>query len=595
MKVRVADYIAQRLVDWNVRKVFMLSGGGMMHLVDSVGRNSSLEAICSHHEQCSAIAADAQARITGSISVCYATSGPGATNVLTGLVGAWQDSSPVLFLTGQSKLSQTIYGSQIAGLRQFGTFEVDIVPIVKPACKYAVLLDNPNRVRYELEKAVHLATTGRPGPVLIDIPLDIQGAQVDVEELEGFVPEEKKLAIMDGFNSLVELLGNSRRPLLLTGVGVRAGGAVEPFKQVVESLRIPVVTTQLGKDLIPYQHELFVGHAGPKGDRAGNLAVQSADLIISIGCSLHSQTTGWENELFAPTAKKLQVDVDKSNHKRQKVGVDIFIHADVRDFLVELSQTKLPQKDYRKWLNICQGWKNKYPVFAEPHTREANSVNYYDFAKVLGDLLGENAKIVTDAGSAFYVMGQAFQMKEGQRFVSSGSLGAMGFAVPAATGAATANGDVTVCVTGDGSLMTNIHELAVIKKNALNIKLFVLNNDGYLSIRKTQRDFFNGMYVGTGPESGVFIPSLESQALSYGLPYLRCETTDKLEEVIKTALDTEGPVFVEIMAPRDQKIIPSVTSKKLDSGKMVSMPIEHMFPFLEQGVVESELKKASEI
>jgi acetolactate synthase-1/2/3 large subunit len=595
MKVRVADYIAQRLVDWNVRKVFMLSGGGMMHLVDSVGRNSSLEAICNHHEQCSAIAADAQARITGSISVCYATSGPGATNVLTGLVGAWQDSSPVLFLTGQSKLSQTIYGSQIAGLRQFGTFEVDIVPIVKPACKYAVLLDNPNKVRYELEKAVYLASTGRPGPVLIDIPLDIQGAQVDVEELEGFVPNEKQPAGMYGLNLLLELLGNAKRPLLLTGVGVRAGGAVETFRQLIKKLKIPIVTTQLGKDLLPYEHELFVGHAGPKGDRAGNLAVQSADLIISIGCSLHSQTTGWENELFAPTAKKVQVDIDETNHTRQKVGVDVFIHADIRDFLLALSETQLPENDYTKWLNICQGWKSKYPVFAEHHTREANSVNYYDFAKVLGDLLDENAKIVTDAGSAFYVMGQAFQMKEGQRFVSSGSLGAMGFAVPAATGAATANDEVTICVTGDGSLMTNIHELAVIKKNALNVKLFVLNNDGYLSIRNTQRDFFNGMYVGTGPESGVFIPSLESQALSYGLPYLKCETTDKLEEVIKAALDTAGPVFVEIIAPRDQKIIPSVTSKKLENGKMVSMPIEHMAPFLEDGVVESELKKALEI
>jgi acetolactate synthase I/II/III large subunit len=595
MKVRVADYIAERLVEWNVRKVFMLSGGGMMHLVDSVGRNSSLEAVCNHHEQCSAIAADAQARISGNIAVCYATSGPGATNVLTGLVGAWQDSSPVLFLTGQSKLSQTIYGSKIEGLRQFGTFEVDIVPIVKPACKYAVLLDNPNRVRYELEKAVHLATTGRPGPVLIDIPLDIQGAQVEIEELEGFVPEEKKPAGINGLDSLVELLGNAKRPLLLTGVGVRAGGAVEPFKQLIEKLQIPVVTTQLGKDLMPYQHGLFVGHAGPKGDRAGNLAVQAADLIIAIGCSLHSQTTGWENELFAPTAKKIQVDIDEANNKRQQVGVDVFIHADVRDFLIQLNQTSLPGGKYQKWVDICQEWKNKYPVFAEPHTREASSVNYYDFAKVLGEILGDNANIVTDAGSAFYVMGQAFQMKEGQRFVSSGSLGAMGFAVPAATGAATANDNVTICVTGDGSLMTNIHELAVIKKNSLNVKLFVLNNDGYLSIRNTQRDFFNGMYVGTGPESGVFIPSLESQALSYGLPYLRCETTDKLEGVIKAALDTAGPVFVEIIAPRDQKIIPSVTSKKLDNGKMVSMPIEHMAPFLEDGVVESELKKASEI
>ena len=593
MKIRASDYIAQRLQEWGVDTVFMLSGGGMMHLVDSVGRADGLSAICNHHEQCSAIAADALARFSGRIGVCYATSGPGATNILTGLVGAWQDSNPVLFLTGQSKSTQTIQGSGIAGLRQFGTFEVDIVPIVKSVTKYAVLVTDPKTIRYHLEKAFHLATTGRPGPVLLDLPLDVQGALIETDTLEGYVSEGRAVQpSTDNIIEIIRILRKAKRPLILSGVGIRAAGAVEFFRRIVERMKIPVVTSQLGKDGLFYDHPLFVGHSGPKGDRAGNFAVQTADVILSLGCSLHSQTTGWESSLFAPDALKIQVDIDDAILAREQVDVGIKVKSDVTEFLRGVEPLIGSGFANDVWRATCLSWKARFAVSLEAHDRSGDAVNYYDFAEELSCALQGNECIVTDAGSAFYAMGQGFRLKEMQRFISSGSLGAMGFALPAANGIATANDSATICVTGDGSLMTNIHDLAVMSFYKLNVKLFVMNNDGYLSIRNTQRDFFNGMFVGTGPESGVFIPSMESQAMTYRIPFLRCERSADLKGVLAKALALEGPVFVEINALRDQRMIPSVMSEKLPDGRMQSKPLHEMYPYLSQRDLNAELDRA---
>ncbi len=593
MKIRAADYIAKRLQEWGVDQVFMLSGGGMMHLVDSVGRAEGLHAVCNHHEQCSAIAADAQARFLGRLGVCYATSGPGATNILTGLVGAWQDSSPVLFLTGQSKSTQTIQGSGIAGLRQFGTFEVDIVPIVKSVTKYAVMVTDPKTIRYHLEKAFHLATTGRPGPVLLDLPLDVQGAMVEFEELAGYTPEEEARYIgLEGCAKVIDILRNAKRPLILSGVGIRAAGAVDIFRRLVDRMNIPVVTSQLGKDALFYDHPLFVGHSGPKGDRAGNFAVQTADVILSLGCSLHSQTTGWENSLFAPDAVKIQVDIDEAVLAREQLNVTVKIRSDITEFLTGIEPQIGSGFASDAWRNNCCSWKERYAVNREPHDRCDEAVNYYDFAEALSRALNGNECVVSDAGSAFYAMGQGLRLKQNQRFISSGSLGAMGFALPAANGVATVNESATICVTGDGSLMTNIHDLAVTSHYKLNVKIFVLNNDGYLSIRNTQRDFFNGMFVGTDAESGVFIPEFESQASTYRLPYLRCECAASLNNVIGQAMAIEGPVLVEIKALRDQRMIPSVMSERLPDGRMQSKPLHEMFPYLPQNEVDAELENS---
>lgn len=593
MRIRTADYISQRLREWGIDTVFMLSGGGMMHLVDSVGRTQGLRAICNHHEQCSAIAADAQARFSGRIGVCYATSGPGATNILTGLVGAWQDSSPVLFITGQSKSTQTIQGSGIAGLRQFGTFEVDIVPIVKPVTKYAVMVTDPKTIRYHLEKAFHLATTGRPGPVLLDIPLDVQGALIEPEDMEGYIPEENvKHPDSSDLIEVADILRKAKRPLILSGVGIRAAGAVEVFRRLVNRMSIPVVTSQLGKDALFHDHPLFVGHSGPKGDRAGNFAVQTADVILSLGCSLHSQTTGWENSLFAPDALKIQVDIDEAVFAREQINVAIKVRSGVTEFLLGIEP--LIEKGFANdaWRANCLSWKERFAVNREPHDISGESVNYYDFAEELSCSLKDNECVVTDAGSAFYVMGQGFRVKQNQRFISSGSLGAMGFALPAANGVATASDSATICVTGDGSLMTNIHDLAVTSHYKLNVKIFVMNNDGYLSIRNTQRDFFNGMFVGTDQDSGVFIPEMESQAKTYHLPFLRCGRAADLRSVIDRALAIDGPVLVEVNALRDQRIIPSVMSERLPDGRMQSKPLHEMYPYLPQDEVDAELDRA---
>ena len=594
MKIRTADYIAQRLKEWGVYNIYMLSGGGMMHLVDSVGRADSLRAICNHHEQCSAIAADAEARFSGRIGVCYATSGPGATNILTGLVGAWQDSSPVLFLTGQSKFTQTIQGSGIEGLRQFGTFEVDIVPIVKSVTKYAVMVTDPKTIRYHLEKAFYLASTGRPGPVLLDLPLDIQGAIIDTDSLDGFIPERNVISQNStDLISIVAILGNAKRPLILSGAGVRSAGAVDMFRRLVGHMRIPVVTTQLGKDALFYNHPLFVGHSGPKGDRAGNFAVQTADVILSLGCSLHSQTTGWENNLFAPDAIKIQVDIDEAVLAREQVNVDIKVKSDVTEFLRAIKPLVGDGFAPDTWRNTCLSWKLRFAVNLELHDRSGEAVNYYDFAEALSCALKGDECIVTDAGSAFYAMGQGFRIKENQRFISSGSLGAMGFALPAANGVASISKSPTICVTGDGSLMTNIHDLAVTSDYKLNVKLFILNNDGYLSIRNTQRDFFSGMYVGTGPESGVFIPKLKDQAFTYCIPYLSCECAAEMANVINQALAVDGPVFVEIKTMRDQRMIPSVMSEKLPDGRMQSKSLHEMYPYLSKEDLDDELLLAT--
>lgn len=591
--MRVADYIAMHLKNMGVDHIFFLSGGMMMHLTDAlVSSPNKIGYLCSHHEQASAIAADGYARFSGQLGVCYATSGPGATNILTGLVGAWQESTPILFLTGQSKSTQTIFGSGISGLRQFGTFEVDIVPIVKSVTKYAQLVMDPLTIRYHLEKALHLARTGRPGPVLLDLPLDIQGAMIDPDQLAGYEPEHLNLnPALDVVKHIYELLRNAKRPIILAGYGIRCANAIEEFSLMAEKFNIPVVTTQLGKDVLWFDHNLFVGHPGPKGDRAGNFAVQTADLILSIGCSLHAQTTGWESDLFAPNATKIQVELDEAVLAREQVHVDYKIHAGSLEFIKSLLSLPAPDEVQQTWLDRCQSWKRRYPVHLEAHDRVEGEINYYDFAEALSQAVDAPATVVADAGTSFYVMGQALRLKQGQRFISSGSMGAMGFALPAANGVAVASaGEMAViCVTGDGSLMTNLHELATTSKNRLNVKLFVMNNGGYVSMRNTQNEYCEGRLVGADSTSGVFIPKLESLAALFEIPFLRCSHAGDLDRVIKDVMSIEGPVFCEVITAHNQKVIPTVASIKMPDGRMQSTQIHNMSPLLPDEIMKEEL------
>jgi acetolactate synthase-1/2/3 large subunit len=588
--MRVSDYIAQTVKRMGTTHAFLLSGGGMMHLIDAIAV-AELPYICCHHEQACAMAAEAYARESGRLGLSYATSGPGATNLLTGLVGAWQDSAPVLFITGQSKRSQTIRSAPTPGLRQFGTFEVDIVPIVESVTKFAHFLDEPTDVRRVLEQAIHEATTGRPGPVLIDVPLDVQGAMVDETALAGFTPEVRVPADLSG--PVAQVYAHflaAERPIMLVGHGVRAGGAVPKLREVVEALGWPVVSTQLAKDALPYDHRLFVGHSGPKGDRPGNFALQSADLILSVGSSLHAQSIGYEADLFAPGAFKVQVDRERPILERGDVPVDLQIEADVSDFLIALRQAAHGPPRQLSWTDQCAHWKNAFSVAVEPHDVSTPEINFYEFAAALSEALDGTETIVTDAGSAFYVLGQALRLQADNRYIVSGALGAMGYALPAALGAAVASPDRTIiCVTGDGSLQTNIQELQTLRHNGLRVKLFVIDNDGYASIRNTQKGFFAGQFVGASRDSGVSTPPLEPIAAAYGIPYVAIEDRAAMAANIREVLASDGPAVIGVRAQPQQTVIPTVTSRKTAAGGLRSNPLHVMHPLLPRELMEREL------
>jgi len=591
MKMRVADYIAEFLEKKGIQAAFMLSGGGMMHLMDALGRRKTLKFYCNHHEHACALSAEGYARKSGKLGVCYATSGPGASNTVTGVVECWQDSVPVLFLSGQSKLSQTIQGSNIPGLRQFGTFEVDIIAIVKSITKYAVFLNDPKKVRYHLEKAYYLATTGRPGPVFIDIPVDIQGALIDSETLGGFQPENQSAAALSVsvLDKLLDRISKSQRPLILAGHGVRSSNQVQQFQTLVQLLNIPVATTPLAADLMEYNDPLFIGHPGMKGDRPGNFAVQNADFILTLGCSLHVLTTGYELDRFAPKAYKVQVDLDAAVLQREQVGVHEKINASLENFLAQFGErlrkrVSQPQVYFTNpmWKERYQLWKKDLAVSLEPHAHQGTQLNFYDLIDALSEACPEGETVVADAGSAFYIVGQAFRVKKNQRVIISGALGAMGHALPLAIGAATADpaGQV-LAVVGDGSFQTNVQELATIRHSRFNIKMFVVNNNGYVSIRNTQTNFFGGYLVGTSPESGVSFPSLEKLAAAYEIPYLVARNQAELQRLVKQALASKGPLLCEVFTADTQEILPTVSSYKREDGTMESKPLHDMFPFMD--------------
>jgi acetolactate synthase-1/2/3 large subunit len=595
--IRVADYIAQTIERQGTDAFFMLSGGMMMHLLDAFGRIPSIRYYCNHHEQACAMAADAYARESGKLGLCMATSGPGATNILTGLVGAYQDSVPVLFLTGQCKRKETVRGRGIKGLRQCGFLEVDIIPIVESVTKYAAFVDNPRDIRMHLEKAIHLATTGRPGPVLLDLPLDVQAALIIPDELPGYQPEQIHPPVPAGeLDRVFHAIQNARRPIILAGHGVRSAGLVETFQQLVEKWQVPVATSLMAKDLLPENHPLFVGHPGPRANRGANFAVQSADVIVSMGCSLHIQTVGYEGDLFAPNALKIQIDLDPALLEREHIGANWKFAWDLHDYLPMLiDKVRKPWggEGADAWRAACHQWKQNYSSRKENHRfgAETDLVNLYEFIDLLSDELSGQETILTDAGQPHPILGQAFRPKAGQRYLNPGSFAEMGYALPASMGVAVAApAKSVIAVIGDGSLQTNIQELQTLVHHQFNVKLFVINNDGYASIRNTQKTFFNGFFVGSTPSSGVTMPNTEKICRAYGLAYERCENRGALRDTIRRVLAQSGPVLCEVMAQIDQRILPAVPSQLLPDGSMRSKALHEMAP--EIGVTFAELTRA---
>lgn len=585
--MRVADYIPKFLNDIGVKHVFLLTGGGIMHLTDGLACNKDIETICCHHEQSSSMALEAYAKLTGHFGVGYFTTGPGATNAITGLAGAWLDSVPCLFISGQVKRKEATYNLKIPGLRQVGAQEINILPVVESLTKYSAMVNNPEDIRYHLEKAFYMSKKGRPGPSWLDIPLDVQGALIKPEELHGFKIHKIKKPELK-MDTLEMWVRNSKRPVIVSGHGVRISGAIKDLLSISGYYNIPVVTTYLGIDTIPHNWSSYVGRIGTKGDRAGNLAVQNSDLLIVIGSSLPVAVTGYEYEHFARNANIVVVDVDSSVGMKQTIKINRFIKADAKDFLDELR--KFLKIFDKSWLDKCVSWKNKYPVCLPEYADLKKEVNIYYFIDKLCDKLDGSDVVVTDAGSSFYAGSQAVKIKKGMRYITSGGFGTMGYNLPASIGVSMAIGKKRViCITGDGSFQQNIQELQTIIHYKLPIKIFIFNNNGYLSIRYTQKKYFSDRFIGESCISGVSFPDTKKIAMSYGIKFMRVSNNNMLDETLDKVLNYDGAVICEVMTPPDQLIIPTVASEKRPDGSMVSKPLEDLYPFLNREEFKKEM------
>lgn len=596
MMIRVADYIARFISDrLGVKDVFMLTGAGIMHLTDGVACNSDLRPICVHHEQTASMALEAYARANEHFAVGYFSTGPAATNAITGLGGAWQDSVPCLFISGQVKRSESSYSAGIEGLRQFGVQELNILPVVSSLCKYAVQLSDPNMVRYELEKAVDIAKTGRPGPVWIDVPMDVQAAMIDPELLDSYESNYlEPVADSNDIDYVVKLLEQANRPVIIAGRGVRLAGAMSLLQDLAMRFKIPVVTPYLGIDNLRHDTDIYIGKTGVKGDRPANFAMQNADLILAIGTSLHVTVIGYEYQHFARVAKKIVVDIDLTAHRKKTIEIDRLIQSDAKSFL----KTLLATLDKRhvasrpaEWLSCCIAWKNKYPVCLPEYKDTVGAINIYSFVDTLSKLSEEGDIFVSDAGSAFYAVSQSIQLlKEKQRYIPSSSMATMGYSLPAAIGVSAATGDARVlAITGDGSFQQNIQELQTILHYQLPVKLFVLNNNGYLSIRASQKNYFKERYIGESPRSGVTMPDTLRICEAYGVPAGRVSSLSELDAAIKKALVTSGPYILDVITPAEQLIIPTVSSRVNPDGSMSSRPLEDMAPFLDREEYRSNM------
>ncbi len=583
--MRVADYIADTIYKEGVKDVFMVSGGGMMFLSDGVAQHPKLRAVCNHHEQASAMAAVAYAKYTENLGVAYVSTGCGATNAITGLLNAWQDNVPCIFISGQVKKKETVRNSGLK-LRQIGTQEADIVTIVESISKYSVMVNDPQEIVYHLEKAIYLARSGRPGPVWIDIPMDVQSAAIDPSKLKKFNPKElkkehKEIPTATELQRLSQLLKNAKRPVIIAGQGIRLAKALPEFKKFIDTYKIPVVSPYLGVSVLPTDHKSYIGVIGIKGSRAGNLAMQNADLIISIGSRLSVTAIGYEYQMFAREAKIAVIDIDTVEHTKKTINVDLFINADVKEFLKRFTVKGI--SDIKAWSTMCTKWKTKYPVCLPEYSKRKDGISFYYFVDRLSRLMKSDSVVLSDAGSAFYVTTQAIHIKDKQRYITTGGQAEMGYTLPAAIGASVARGrKEALGITGDGSFQMNIQELQTLVHYKLPVKLFVWNNNGYLSIKTTQNKFFNGRLIGAESTSGVSFPDTKKIADAYGIRYFKAAKSSTLETDIKKVLAYDGPAICEVMCTENDMVVPTASSMKRDDGTMVSKPLEDMFPFLDR-------------
>lgn len=582
--MRVADYIAQFIAEHEqtAKTVFMVSGGGNMHLIDALGRNEKLRYVCNHHEQACAIAAEGYARVTNRIGIAYVTTGPGGTNAITGVMGAWVDSIPMMIVSGQVKFQTTIASQPELRLRQLGDQEINIVDIVRPITKYAVMITDKNTIRFHLEQAVYEAKHGRPGPVWIDVPLDIQSAQIEPELLEGFhAPSEPEFDLK--IDQVIDALHKAKRPVIIAGNGIVLSDAVQEFRLLAEKLGVPVIGTFARYDIVKEEDACYAGRFGTIGHRAGNFAVQNSDLIIAIGARLNVRAVSYNWEFFGREALKVVVDIDQNELNKHTIKTDIPVCADAGAFIRALAARVEAIPMHSSWMEQCRKYRETFPTITEQRKNVEKKVDSYNFFDVLSDCAASNAVFVFGNGTACVSSYQSLRLKAGQNIVVNSGCASMGYDIPAAIGAYYAAPErQIICVTGDGSMQMNIQELQTIAHNQLPIKLFVLNNEGYISIRNTQRGFFKGHYVGCEAGSGVSCPDTLKIAEAYGLKGLRIENQQALAERLDSVLSAVGPVVCEILLDPDEKMEPKLSSEVKPDGRIVSKPLEDMFPFLDR-------------
>lgn len=584
---RLADYVAEFVAAQGVACVFLVPGGGAMYLVDAFGICPGMTYVPNHHEQASAIAAEAYARVNGRLGCALVTTGPGATNAITGCAGAWIESVPLLIISGQVKRDDLMGTS---GVRQMGPQEVDIVSIVRPITKYAATVMEPAAIRRHLEEAVHLATTGRRGPVWLDIPLDVQNAPIDVEALAGFAPPTAGAADSAPTDAQIDavlaMVARAERPIILAGHGIRLAEAADAFRDLYETLQVPVVTTWNAADLIPAAHPLSVGKPGTVALRAPNFAVQNADLVIAIGARLDNVVTAHNPGKFGRHAQKIVVDVDPAELAKfsENAGFALRIEADARDFIARLlpRAKAAAQVDRSGWLARCADWKHRYPINDGAPFPVQGPIGHFHLTQMLSEELPEASLIVTgSSGLAVEFFHTGFQNKEGQRVFLTSGLGAMGYGLPAMIGAYMASDRKPfVGIESDGSLMMNVQELQTIASLAMPVRLFVFNNNGYASIRTTQRNYFEGRYVGSGPQSKLEIPDLVALAKTFGWDAFSISDVADLREGIRRALDHKGPLLVDVRVIETEALFPKSAALPQADGSMRSMPLEDMSPLL---------------
>lgn len=586
MRQKVSDYIADFLAKNGIDTVFTVVGGGSMHLNDSFGHHPELHCVYNHHEQASAMAAEGYARIDGKMAAVCVTSGPGAINALNGVVGAYQDSIPMLVFSGQVKSTMTVRSSGLH-LRTLGGQEFDITSTLSNVVKYSEMLEKPEDIRYCLEKALYIAENGRKGPCWLDIPIDIQGAYVETENLRPFTVPEKENKIdfiIDAAEDVASRLTKAKRPVFYAGNGIRLSGACDIFHKVIEKYQIPVVTCWDSIDLIENANPLFVGRGGTMGDRAGNFAVQNSDLLIAVGNRLSVYQVGYNKDTWARGAYRIAVDIDSEELKKPTVKLDMTIVADAGDFLEALcKQEEAPiTEERRKWLVQCRKWKEKYPVVSEAQRSQKYITNVYAFIDYLSRHLPDNAVTVAANGSCSVVGSQTWQVGRGQRYIMNCALSSMGYELPASIGACIARErKPVVTLAGDGSIMMNLQELQTIVTNRLPIHIFLINNSGYHQIRQTQNNIFHDGLVGVGPESGdLSFPDWERLMNAFGIPYYRINDNSDMERVVPEVLNESLYSFCEVVCDTKQKFEPKSATRKLPDGTLVSPPLEDMAPFL---------------